>query len=1015
MSSDERKYRFTVISATLNNIAPSTHRKPLKAILWINDSLCLETQRSPDLHWNESTTMVSQTTLKNASIKCDLSARSHSFFSSKKIKLGRAEISWSSLEAEMNRQQGDRIELDLSLTNNNSKVVGSLRLSVSSHPSGLSASPPVSPQEASSFIYSPLAPTGLTACQRLVNTLYNLKKSIRNMSKIHGVACVAWSIVDTVAKAPPFQSVMDDHRAVELLVALDTCYDFSEYVRQPDHRKTEQLASRIIEILRQTIEGVLFINECLNNPKHAKTELYPAFLKRANLLKRSEAEYWVASDVLTTYKAARGDFVTIADVPAIRSISVRGRSSTMSYLSSCLPETRSGILEDICAWLATSTGRICLVRGAAGSGKTAIALTIADLFRSQERLAAQIFLAKDTPSPSSPEYLIRHLAYHLTELYDRYACSVAAAIRANPDVYQESLAAQFNKLLVKPLSELRLESEGPLIIVIDGLDQCGTVESRKPLLSVLRDQIDLLPPVFRFLITTRNTAPDVAANIGSNPQKIVIRDLESDPNADRDIAALFDRALSAIRNSRRGEHLGLSWPGDQRSRDLVRRAERSFVWAWTVCKVLDMETVDPDAWISTVLERDALHGHAAIDDLYGQVAELLGGDQKEERVAEFQATFGVLLCAEEAMNLRVAGDLIARTSDVSLFKTSRRFEFAMTDTWSETLHLHPSFCDVFTNRDRCVDPCWYIDTPSHRYQQTVTILDYLPGEIQRILSTPHHFAALDDSDGAFFNYANCYWIDYVTKCPPDQTLRTKVLYFILYGFADWFAVADNDSRRRIGLLIGWFEQPCPRESPFSPLVTAAMLTVVHAYLELEKALPGDIQIRQIARNLARVRIDPCGVSESDMETLLEVERRFIFPRAVTEDSNQKVIRETPQRSTGLIATHDRDEKDFEEAETDEVVVSEEEKIFKKCVERVVDVQKQLEDAVAGLEDDAAGDEYQAWELAMSQASAMKLRQNVTGTFMRDVKRVGESTMQLSEEDILHMYQEAMRIGADDEI
>ncbi|KAH8092487.1 hypothetical protein BXZ70DRAFT_951107 [Cristinia sonorae] len=1009
MSSSSRKYQFCVISASLNE-PTRAHGPPkaLKVILSLNGSLFLETSASVNLLWNEST-VIPQSTLRNATIRCDLCTRAWSLFPHKKTFFGRGEIKWNAVETEIDTAEGEA-KLLVELSDENSRLVGSLHLSVTPYfrsvpfiipRSFLSPKGKLSGQSSA----PPAAPTG---SQRLIAVLHELKTRVPQTLAVHILACVAWRIVTTVMSTPGLQSSLDN-QTTRLLLALNACCDFGEFLKDPDSPQAEWAESRIAAILRQTIECMLFIKDRFDNvdspEKKPDGSLYAIFLERAEALARSDPQDRDVIDALVTYKAGRGELVTYGDIPALRSIPIRGLHPIPSSLSSCLPETRSDILEDISTWLTTSAGRLYILDGAPGSGKTAIAQAIASFFQSQNRLAAQVFFARDSPLPSSPAYFIRHLAHQLTELYDKYATKVAARIRAYPRIHEAPLATQFNELLVVPLSELQLLCEGPLIVVIDGLDQCGTEASRKSLLSVLDEQIDLLPRTFRFFVTTRDTAPNATIRIMSNPHSVVAKKLQ---NADKDIAALFEHAFYDVRNSRRGQSLGLSWPGKKCSHDLVRQANSSFMWAWTVCQLL-REVEHPDSWLKNVLSHEGLRGDASIDHLYLEVMKTFEGDQKEERVEEFQATFGILLCAEESMDFDLAQDMAKKLSDVSLLETLPRFQFALLHTRLpsfEIIRLHASFCDFFANADRCVDPNWFIDIPSHRYQQTVVILDYLPDEVQRVLSTPTHPAALGSSDGAFFKYASYYWIDYVTKCPPDQTLRTKVLYFVLHGFSDWFTVAENDSRTRLALLIEWLEQPCVPETTFSPCLVAALLKVIHAYSALEQALPGDLQLREIARQIARVRSECDGLF--DPESLLAVERRYIFGQEDSESRNRtRVIGERVEHGIGPLVADEGDAEEYG------IPVSEEEKRFKQCVACVVDARNELTTLTMEM-DGPAGEEYRAWELAMSQASASKMRHKVNQKFLHDVERIGASALRISEEDMLRIVEEAMRIGSDNE-
>jgi hypothetical protein len=56
-----------------------------------------------------------------------------------------------------------------------------------------------------------------------------------------------------------------------------------------------------------------------------------------------------------------------------------------------------------------------------------------------------------------------------------------------------------------------MHTHGPVIIILDALDECGDPVSRKSLLSLLAQELTKLPPFFRFLITNRREADIDAA------------------------------------------------------------------------------------------------------------------------------------------------------------------------------------------------------------------------------------------------------------------------------------------------------------------------------------------------------------------------------------------------------------------------------------------------------------------------------------------------------------------------
>ena len=63
---------------------------------------------------------------------------------------------------------------------------------------------------------------------------------------------------------------------------------------------------------------------------------------------------------------------------------------------------------------------------------------------------------------------------------------------------------QFDKLLLGPLTSLS-EDPGPIIIIIDNLDQCGrTIDAQKDLLNILSEEWKDLPHFLRFLIVSHS-------------------------------------------------------------------------------------------------------------------------------------------------------------------------------------------------------------------------------------------------------------------------------------------------------------------------------------------------------------------------------------------------------------------------------------------------------------------------------------------------------------------------------
>jgi cytidylate kinase len=105
-------------------------------------------------------------------------------------------------------------------------------------------------------------------------------------------------------------------------------------------------------------------------------------------------------------------------------------------------------------WLTTpSEGmNVLWLYGVAGSGKSTIATTIAEHFRSLHRLGAFLFF--DRKAGSDPANVVQTLAYRLGSFDPRIGAAISAAISSNSEFDTSSLARQFS-ILLGPLSHIK--------------------------------------------------------------------------------------------------------------------------------------------------------------------------------------------------------------------------------------------------------------------------------------------------------------------------------------------------------------------------------------------------------------------------------------------------------------------------------------------------------------------------------------------------------------------------------
>ena len=151
--------------------------------------------------------------------------------------------------------------------------------------------------------------------------------------------------------------------------------------------------------------------------------------------------------------------------------------------SICLPGTREGVLERIKAWgdggmlLKDNPCHVMWVKGALGTGKSAIAQTIANMFAKKGRLAASFFFFCDSEDRSHCSRLARTLASQLCGIVPLTKPHMESALEKHGGLLATgSTSWQLQYLFLEPFrasfsGPRRLFTE-PYIAVIDGIDEC---------------------------------------------------------------------------------------------------------------------------------------------------------------------------------------------------------------------------------------------------------------------------------------------------------------------------------------------------------------------------------------------------------------------------------------------------------------------------------------------------------------------------------------------------------------
>lgn len=148
--------------------------------------------------------------------------------------------------------------------------------------------------------------------------------------------------------------------------------------------------------------------------------------------------------------------------------------------------------------LSTSNRNIFWIVGPPRCGKSSISHTLAGYFSGISRLGAYLHFHTGASTPNS---VLNTIVYQLATFDSILGQSVTGNVKHK--LGKLSIATQFEEFFLKPLTAAATSVTGPVIIILDGLDESGPPETIFSLMDLFSSEIfSLVPRNFRFVITT---------------------------------------------------------------------------------------------------------------------------------------------------------------------------------------------------------------------------------------------------------------------------------------------------------------------------------------------------------------------------------------------------------------------------------------------------------------------------------------------------------------------------------
>ncbi|KAJ6551263.1 hypothetical protein B0H19DRAFT_1236482 [Mycena capillaripes] len=308
----------------------------------------------------------------------------------------------------------------------------------------------------------------------------------------------------------------------------------------------------------------------------------------------------------------------------------------------CHPKTRTKMLDALwdwtcgiepkkdwnwenCEWEYTSSSSdnnshpILWLHGPTGAGKSAIAQSLCQRLEGEGRLGASFFFKRGHPSRGHVKWLFATIAYQLSLVLPTFNHQISQTLERNPSLVDKSISIQLQKLIVEPFEHTT--STCPLVVVIDGLDECEDQSSQQEILCSIGHVFHEHQLPLQFLIASR---PD------PHIQEIftdALNRIHCPVNIDQSFADVRKYLLDEFARIHHEHCATMSrvpapWPSPEIIDHLVRKSSGYFIYASTIIKFIDDKNFRPTEHLEVIVgfkESDFESPFAPLDQLYTQI------------------------------------------------------------------------------------------------------------------------------------------------------------------------------------------------------------------------------------------------------------------------------------------------------------------------------------------------------------------------------------------------------------
>jgi hypothetical protein len=449
---------------------------------------------------------------------------------------------------------------------------------------------------------------------------------------------------------------------------------------------------------------------------------------------------------------------------------------------SCLQGTRETVLEVIESWAKDFTRPpIFWLNGLTGTGKSAIAQTVADRCDAYGRLGSSVFCSRDVNSHDNLRLIFPTLAIQLAQ--DPEVRSILVPLlRANPDVVYESPSDQMEKLIVKPLKSRNV----PAVIVIDGLDEWTDGISKSAILSAVEHWVKEIPKV-KFFMTSRAS---FHLSLSDLAEVLTLHDTAQDPI---DIRLFLKHELSGLA-VRRGLD---NWPTDEQLDQLRNRAGGLFAYAAATIKFLGHKHTSVNGQYTTIAQSpgdtvhegtvEGAHRGLSLDSLCISILQASFKKNDDDDDAIVRSVLATIVLATRPLPPSTIADLIhSELGEVmSILRSIQSLLRLHEDPSQPVRPFHKLLSDLLTSPTRCLDKKFHIPPGKFHSEIALNCLKLINETLESGLSLQNHTAY----SGVALKYACAVWHVHLAQAREDVTTLVSALrHFLEEKIETWLEV-----------------------------------------------------------------------------------------------------------------------------------------------------------------------------------------------------------------------------------